>query len=292
MLNNPGVPAGYRLMQQAEVTREMTAWAVALLHDPAQYPMHAVATSVFNCHQILARIEWHPPDFLNESVHRGVTLYELVDEGSHPGDDQPAEGVDLSHYQQAIRWDRLVQAGISFAFIKASEGAGLIDASFAKYWDRAKDAGLLRGAYHFFRPHADPEDQARVFLAQLDDPGELPPVLDVEVTDGVSGPVIISKVNAWLDAIAGKLRRPLIYTSPAFWRALPEARTIASKADLWVADWGTAAPIPVHGWADWAFWQYTNKSHLSGLAAAGNIDGNRFRASAAELSAYAAKRAA
>ncbi len=66
--------------------------------------------------------------------------------------------MSLSHYQQAIRWDRLVQAGVSFAFIKVSEGAGLLDASFAKYWAQAKDAELLLGAYHFFRPRADPEE--------------------------------------------------------------------------------------------------------------------------------------
>jgi len=278
-------------MRQAEVTQAMTAWAVALLHDPQKYPMLAVATAAFDGRRVLARVEWHPPDFLNETVHRGVTLYELVDDDSQAADGGPAEGVDLSHYQQAVKWDQLVKSGVSFAFIKASEGAGLLDASFVKYWEQAKDAGLLRGAYHFFRPRADPQEQAKLFLDQLEDPGELPPVLDVEVTDGVSGPVIVSKVSAWLDAVAGKLRRPLIYTAPAFWSVLSDVSSITAKADLWVAHWGAAAPAPVKGWRDWSFWQYTNKSHLSGIATAGNMDGNRFRASVRELRAYAANRA-
>jgi hypothetical protein len=24
---------------------------------------------------VLARVEWHPPDFQNNAIHRGVTLY-------------------------------------------------------------------------------------------------------------------------------------------------------------------------------------------------------------------------
>lgn len=291
MSNELQVPAGYRPMRQTEVTPAMTTWAVALLRDPQRYPMFAVATDAFGGREILARVEWHPPDFLNESIHRGVTLYARMDQDSDTCDDSPAEGVDLSHYQQGIKWDRLVDAGVSFAFIKASEGAGLLDASFVKYWERAKDAGLLRGAYHFFRPHADPEEQARIFLEQLEDPGELPPVLDVEVTDGIAGSVIVSKVQAWLDAIADRLRRPLIYTSPSFWLALPDAPKVAAKSDLWVAHWGAAEPQLIRGWPQWAFWQYTNKSHLSGLATVGNVDATRFRGSLGELRRYSANKA-
>jgi len=27
---------------------------------------------------VLARVEWHPPDFQNSVVHRGVALYEPI----------------------------------------------------------------------------------------------------------------------------------------------------------------------------------------------------------------------
>ena len=61
---------------QSEVTPEMTTWAVAILHDPATYPMFATAMMQFGSLQVLARVEWHPPDFQNSAIHRGVTLYE------------------------------------------------------------------------------------------------------------------------------------------------------------------------------------------------------------------------
>jgi hypothetical protein len=74
--DNPPTPAGYKLMMQSEVTPEMTNWAVMILDDPVMYPMFSTTTMLFGSLDVLARVEWHPPDFQNSAVHRGVTLYE------------------------------------------------------------------------------------------------------------------------------------------------------------------------------------------------------------------------
>jgi hypothetical protein len=66
------------LMQQSQVTSAMTAWAVQILDDPAMYPMFSTAMQTFGTLMVLARVEWHPPDSNNESIHRGVTLYEPI----------------------------------------------------------------------------------------------------------------------------------------------------------------------------------------------------------------------
>jgi hypothetical protein len=73
--NNPPVPSGWTLMQQSQVTAEMTTWAVDLLHAPVTYPIWTTALRTFGALTVMARIEWHPPDFQNSAVHRGVTLY-------------------------------------------------------------------------------------------------------------------------------------------------------------------------------------------------------------------------
>jgi hypothetical protein len=73
--DDPPLPAGYKLMAQAQVTSEMTAWAVAILNDPVTYPMFSATLKTFGAQAVLARVEWHPPDFQNSAVHRGVTLY-------------------------------------------------------------------------------------------------------------------------------------------------------------------------------------------------------------------------
>lgn len=77
--DNPPLPTGYQLMPQAQVTAAMTTWAVAILDDPADYPLFATTTMTFGTQLVLARVEWHPPDFQNSVVHRGVTLYIPID---------------------------------------------------------------------------------------------------------------------------------------------------------------------------------------------------------------------
>jgi hypothetical protein len=77
--DDPAVPAGWKLMQQSDVTTAMTNWAVAILNDPTTYPMFAATTQTFGSLLVMARVEWHPPDFQNAAVHRGVTLYEQTD---------------------------------------------------------------------------------------------------------------------------------------------------------------------------------------------------------------------
>jgi hypothetical protein len=76
--DNPPTPAGWELMEQSEVTPAMTTWAVDILDDPTDYPMFSTAMMTFGTLMVLARVEWHPPDFQNDIVHRGVTLYQPV----------------------------------------------------------------------------------------------------------------------------------------------------------------------------------------------------------------------
>jgi lysozyme len=82
--------------------------------------------------------------------------------------------------------------GLTFALIKASEGTGGPDNFFKSRWAGAKSIRLLRGASHFFLPYQDAAQQGDNFLKQVkDDPGEWPPVLDIELTpqEGKTGPV-------------------------------------------------------------------------------------------------------
>jgi hypothetical protein len=78
-MDNPPVPAGWVLMMQSEVTPAMTNWAVMILHDPMDYPMYSSAMQTFPTSGgsllVMAVVQWHPPDFQNSAVHRGVTLY-------------------------------------------------------------------------------------------------------------------------------------------------------------------------------------------------------------------------
>jgi hypothetical protein len=75
LADNPPVPVGWQLIMQSQVTPDMTAWATMILDDPVTYPMFSTATKAFGSTTVMARVEWHPPDFQNGVIHRGVTLY-------------------------------------------------------------------------------------------------------------------------------------------------------------------------------------------------------------------------
>jgi lysozyme len=292
MSNNPPIPAGYKLIAQISVSPEMTQWAIQILQDAPQYPLFSVVMHGFGALNVLARVEWHDPDFQNHTVHRGVTLYEPIP--SLVGVGAPGEvraplplGIDVSGYQPKVDWTQVAGGGISFAFVKATEGTTLVDHSFASHWAGASAARVLRGAYHFFRSRLDGRAQAHLFLAQLrSDPGELPPVLDVEVADGVAGSLVVAGVNAWLDVVTAELGRPIIYTMPGFWNTLPVIPGIAERADLWVANWEAKSPASVKGLPSWKFWQFTNHATITGIPGHAAMDESRFNGTAADLAAY------
>jgi hypothetical protein len=59
-------------------------------------------------------------------------------------------GVDVSAHQGSIDWGRVSHDGITFAYMKATEGGDFVDERFEETWNGAAAAGLDRGAYHFF----------------------------------------------------------------------------------------------------------------------------------------------
>jgi hypothetical protein len=73
---NPPVAAGWVQVHDSSVTPEMAAWAIEIVKNRKAYPMCSSTTRIFRAVKILARVEWHPPDFNVQTVHRGVTLYE------------------------------------------------------------------------------------------------------------------------------------------------------------------------------------------------------------------------
>lgn len=89
-------------------------------------------------------------------------------------------GVDVASWEPNINWETVCTQGIHFAFIKASQ-ADFTDPKFDSHWAGSKQAGILRGAYHFLDPRVDSRVQAQTFLNKVQlEPGDLPPVLDLE----------------------------------------------------------------------------------------------------------------
>src|SRR5205085_9358471 len=103
------------------------------------------------------------------------------------GGSASVQGMDVSSYETSIDWPMAKASGIDYAFIRATDGSSFRDPKFAEYWAGAKAAGVLRGAYQFFRPAEDPIVQADLLLSLAPpEPGDLPPVIDVETTGGLA----------------------------------------------------------------------------------------------------------
>lgn len=78
-------------------------------------------------------------------------LYQGIVRLNYPSrDDFPIQGIDISHHQKEIDWDRLKVSEIQFIFIKATEGGDFKDKRFQLNWRDARDRGFAVGAYHFF----------------------------------------------------------------------------------------------------------------------------------------------
>lgn len=189
-------------------------------------------------------------------------------------------GIDVSHYQSRINWPLVAQQDISFAFVKATEGESLKDSLFVHNWQSLKEVGIRRGAYHFFRPTKSATQQADHFLQQVQlEAGDLPPVLDIEVTDGMEEGPLLSRLKTWLTIVERTLGiRPIIYTNLNFYHKYLVGHF--DEYPVWIARYSSRTPQLASG-QKWQFWQYGNRGQLKGIN--GFVDFNVFHGTEAEL---------
>ncbi|MGN8227413.1 glycoside hydrolase family 25 protein [Paenibacillus polymyxa] len=199
-----------------------------------------------------------------------------------------AQGIDVSRYQGNIDWKVVKADGISFAFIKASQGQRYVDPTFITNAKGARAAGVLLGAYHFVDATSveAAKAEARHFAEVLEQIGgakalDLPAVMDYENNPGNLSKTLISAVALAflleLERLTG--RKPIIYTGNAF-----AANFNASLGGykLWIARYSdTRVPSDTATWKRWDIWQYSDSGKIKGIA--GNVDLNEFDGTADEL---------
>ena len=192
-----------------------------------------------------------------------------------------SKGLDVSNWNGTIKWGSVAAAGYRFAFGKATEGTSYTDATYTTNRNGSESAGLVFGAYHFARPAgstvagatASAIGQADHFLAvAAPQPGELPPVLDLETTGKLPANRLLAWTLAWLGEVYARTGvQPFIYTSPLFWKRYLANSTAAAAAGtpLWIAHWTRSSQptVPAQNWNGdgWTFWQWTNCLAVKGL---------------------------
>jgi GH25 family lysozyme M1 (1,4-beta-N-acetylmuramidase) len=194
-------------------------------------------------------------------------------------------GVDVSKYQADIDWAAAADDGVKFAIVRVSDGLTYHDEYFDQNWAGTKAAGIIRGTYQFFRSDEDPVAQADLLVDTMGalEPGDLPPVIDVESTDGVGNAARVTKIRQWLDRVEERTgARGIIYTGGYFWQDNVGSDQFASYP-LWHAGYtgGNCPSTIADQWSDWTFWQFTSSGRTAGIS--GNVDQNRFNGSLDQL---------
>jgi lysozyme len=188
-------------------------------------------------------------------------------------------GVDVSRWQANIDWERLRTRGANFAFIKATDGGDHLDPMFRTNWERAKAAGVRRGAYHFFYWCRPASHQADWFIRNVPrDPDALPPVIDVEYNGEssckmrLSRAQVLEKMQVFMDRLERHYgKRPIIYTAPDFYKDHLSGEL--RDYPFWLR---AVAQHPSRVYPDrkWLFWQYSGSGLSHGVE--GKIDLNVF----------------
>jgi lysozyme len=177
-------------------------------------------------------------------------------------------GIDVSKYQQMISWEsvhdmQVKDIRLGFAFMKATEGVGNTDAFFKRNWKKSKEAGMVRGAYHFFIATKDGKKQAENFISKVNlQSGDLPPVLDIEQTFGVPAVQLRKEIKEWLDVIEQYYGvKPIIYTYVDFYEK--NLNGYFDDYPLWVAHY--LQPHQPRISREWTFWQHSESGHVNGI---------------------------
>jgi lysozyme len=186
-------------------------------------------------------------------------------------------GIDVSKYQQNISWEsvkemKVKNVQLGFVFIKATEGIVNSDPQFKRNWKKSKQAGMIRGAYHFFLATKDGREQAENFISIVDlEEGDLPPVVDIEQTYGVNPAILKKELKEWLDVIEYYYgAKPIIYTNVAFY-----SRYLGKEFNsypLWAAHYYQYDTPRID--RNWDFWQHSEEGRVNGILS--KVDFNVF----------------
>jgi lysozyme len=195
----------------------------------------------------------------------------------------PVRGIDVSEHQEDIDWLAVAGEGLDFAFIKATEGMDHRDGYFARNWEGAREAGMIRGAYHFFTFRSPGSEQARNFIATVPvEEGTLPPTIDLEFYGNSSDVPAKEEVQRELGDFIVEIerhygRRPVLYVDYDSYQAF-----VAGEFEdciIWIRDLSSTPDLG--DGRPWFFWQYSSSGRVVGID--GNVDLNVFNGDETEF---------
>lgn len=191
-------------------------------------------------------------------------------------------GIDVSKHQGNIDWKRVSMMEmngirIAFAYIKATEGITREDHKFNLNWKYSAENGLIHGAYHFYYPSRDADKQADNFINMVKlGKGDLPPVVDIELSNGKSAKKICQGLKTYLQKIEKHYSvKPVIYTNIHFYNTYLKGSF--DDYPLWIAGYFDHDRFYKEFEVPWVLWQHSEQGKVDGIK--GNVDFNVFNGS-------------
>lgn len=184
-------------------------------------------------------------------------------------------GIDTASYQGVPDWNAVKGAGISFAYVKASEGASSYYPTLDQQFGGARAAGVAVGVYHYAKPALSPEANADAFAAQIKRvgalaPGCLPPCLDLEEGSG--------DLSGWAKRFVDRLRqqtgarRVMVYSGASFFQTRIGEAWMDADVAVWIAHYGRTPGQPAYLTPRVALHQFASDGQITGIN--GNVDRN------------------
>ena len=192
--------------------------------------------------------------------------------------------IDISHHNGNVNLAKAKEDGILGVIQKATQGQSFRDPTYQRNRQKAKDAGLLWGAYHF-GTGSDGLKQAQHFLDVVgNDPGTLL-VLDFEPNP--TGPSMdLEEARAFVTHINEERRRFPGFYSGHYIKAVVRDRHRSDLGGVLVLARAIWAYPCGSNWKTWTMWQYTDgavgpKPHT--VKGIGRCDRDKFNGSEAQL---------
>jgi len=191
----------------------------------------------------------------------------------------PVRGIDISHHQGTIEWDKIKGQRVHFVYMKATEGGDYKDPEFDRNWKESASVGLARGAYHFFSFCRSGDEQAKNFLATVPvEVNALPPVIDLEFGGNCRNKPAKEVIVRELLYFMGKVEKThgtalIIYATHDSYNAFLQG--FSHNNNIWIRDILKRPRLP--NGRRWTLWQYANNGRIDGIT--GRVDLNVFNGS-------------
>lgn len=199
--------------------------------------------------------------------------------------------VDISHYSRVTSVAQVQAEGIAGVICKASEGAHVVDRSYAGHKKLFSGTAVRWGSYHF--ASGDPAiHQVENYLRAADPAAHEVVCLDFEPS--FHGPnMSFEQMIEFITILQGEIGRfPMIYGGSLLRETLAKhSDPILARCPLWYAyyPYKGAAPIGIpKPWTHWTLWQYTDGNHgpaPQSVKGIGHCDRDTFNGTAADFAA-------